>query len=184
MTPAAVSQYEAGANRPSSDTLLRLDTGCWRCLGALPRCCRRPRSTRGSFARCAAPRWPTAAGRGAIALVAHDIARAAGDVLPGVAMPEERPVALDASRGGDRTDCRGASGRTLGLPPGPAGPVVPLLESRGAVVIRLPLDTADVDAFSLPFRDRPVIVLGFRQERSSSIPIRRCPRARTSGDAR
>jgi Zn-dependent peptidase ImmA (M78 family) len=27
-------------------------------------------------------------------------------------------------------------------------------------VIRLPLDTADVDAFSLPFPDRPVIVLG------------------------
>jgi Zn-dependent peptidase ImmA (M78 family) len=38
--------------------------------------------------------------------------------------------------------------------------VVDLLEDRGAVVIRLPLDTADVDAFSLPFQDRPVVVLG------------------------
>jgi Zn-dependent peptidase ImmA (M78 family) len=31
---------------------------------------------------------------------------------------------------------------------------------RCLVVIRLPLDTADVDAFSLPFHDRPVVVLG------------------------
>jgi Zn-dependent peptidase ImmA (M78 family) len=35
-----------------------------------------------------------------------------------------------------------------------------LLEEKGAVVIRLTLDTADVDAFSLPFHDHPVIVLG------------------------
>ena len=27
-------------------------------------------------------------------------------------------------------------------------------------MIRLPLDTADVDAFSLPFHDQPVVVLG------------------------
>jgi Zn-dependent peptidase ImmA (M78 family) len=38
--------------------------------------------------------------------------------------------------------------------------VVEVLEKRGVIVIRLPLDTADVDAFSLPFRDRPVVVLG------------------------
>lgn len=34
------------------------------------------------------------------------------------------------------------------------------LEAQGVLVIRLPLDTADVDAFSLPFPDRPVVVLG------------------------
>jgi len=47
-----------------------------------------------------------------------------------------------------------------GVPPGPISSVVGLLESHGVVVIRMTLDSADVDAFSLPFVDRPVIVLG------------------------
>ena len=46
------------------------------------------------------------------------------------------------------------------MPPGPIADVVELLESHGVVVIRLPLDSADVDAFSLPFPDHPVVVLG------------------------
>jgi len=44
--------------------------------------------------------------------------------------------------------------------PGPAPELVGLLESYGVVVMRLPLESADVDAFSLPFTDRPVVVLG------------------------
>jgi hypothetical protein len=43
---------------------------------------------------------------------------------------------------------------------GPVPDVAGVLEKHGILVIRLPLDTADVDAFSLPFHDRPVIVLG------------------------
>lgn len=42
---------------------------------------------------------------------------------------------------------------------GPINNVVGTLEDRGIVVMRLPLATVDVDAFSLPFDDRPVIVL-------------------------
>jgi Zn-dependent peptidase ImmA (M78 family) len=38
--------------------------------------------------------------------------------------------------------------------------VVAELERHGVVVIRMPLGTADVDAFSLPFSDHPVVVLG------------------------
>ena len=51
---------------------------------------------------------------------------------------------------------RQAFGMQSGLVPNVAG----LLEEHGILVIRLPLDTADVDAFSLPFHDRPVVVLG------------------------
>jgi len=43
---------------------------------------------------------------------------------------------------------------------GPIDDVVQLPESYGVVVTRLPLDSADVDAFSLPFPDHPVVVLG------------------------
>ncbi len=49
---------------------------------------------------------------------------------------------------------------TFGMPRGPVRNVVETIEDHGLVVIRLPLDTADVDAFSLPFHDRPVVVLG------------------------
>ena len=48
----------------------------------------------------------------------------------------------------------------LAVPRGPLKSVVGLLRDRGSLVIRLPLDSADVDAFSLPFHDRPVVVLG------------------------
>jgi len=46
------------------------------------------------------------------------------------------------------------------VPPGPISNVVEILESHGIVVIRLPLGSADVDAFSLPFPNHPVVVLG------------------------
>ena len=46
------------------------------------------------------------------------------------------------------------------MPSGPVPNVAEVLEQHGILLIRLPLDTADVDAFSLPFHDRPVVVLG------------------------
>jgi hypothetical protein len=48
----------------------------------------------------------------------------------------------------------------FGMPSGPVPNVVETLETYGILVIRLPLDTADVDASSLPFDDRSVVVLG------------------------
>jgi Zn-dependent peptidase ImmA (M78 family) len=50
--------------------------------------------------------------------------------------------------------------RCWSVPDGPVEDVVSLLENHGVVVIRLPLGSADVDAFSLPFADHPVVVLG------------------------
>jgi Zn-dependent peptidase ImmA (M78 family) len=38
------------------------------------------------------------------------------------------------------------------------------MEQHGIIVTRLPLDTGDVDAFSLPFQDHPVVVLGADKE--------------------
>lgn len=46
------------------------------------------------------------------------------------------------------------------VPGGPICDVTRLLEDHGVAIIRLPLDSADVDAFSLPFSDHPVVVLG------------------------
>lgn len=46
------------------------------------------------------------------------------------------------------------------LPPGPIGDIVSLLEQHGVTVIRLSFSTSAVGAFSLPFPDHPVVVLG------------------------
>jgi hypothetical protein len=54
---------------------------------------------------------------------------------------------------------------------GPITSVIELLEQQGVVVMRLPLSTADVDAFSLSFADHPVVVLG-SEKRSCPVAIR------------
>lgn len=157
VTPAAISQYEAGAIRPASSTLVRMSEALAVPEGFLELA--PPEEHEGFFRSLRRTSVSHRRRARAIAQVAYDLAQAVGDALPEVAMPKERPVGLDAAP--EEIEKVAESVRNdLGLPAGPAGPVVPLLESLGVVVIRLPLDTADVDAFSLPFRDRPVIVLG------------------------
>src|SRR5262249_36580453 len=97
----------------------------------------------------------------ALAHIAHDLTTrdAANKALPPVSIPHVPPPDLDAPRE-DIEDLAQRVRRAWRLAPGPAPNVVDLLEVHGIVVLRLPLDTADVDAFSLPFPDRPVIVLG------------------------
>jgi Zn-dependent peptidase ImmA (M78 family)/DNA-binding XRE family transcriptional regulator len=157
VTPAAVSQYEAGANRPAAETIARMSAVLEVPEGFMELA--PPEEHEGFFRslrRTSVAHRRRARG---IALVVHDIVQTAGDVLPELAMPNERPVALNAEIEEIERIAEGVR-KDLDLPPGPTGPMVALLESRGAIVIRLPLDTADVDAFSLPFRDRPIIVLG------------------------
>lgn len=95
----------------------------------------------------------------ALAHVAHDIASGAPtSVLPHAAIPTH-PVGLDAPRQ-EIEDIAGQIRGQWGVPSGPVENVVELLEEHGVIVIRLPLDSADVDAFSLPFAEHPVVVLG------------------------
>jgi Zn-dependent peptidase ImmA (M78 family)/transcriptional regulator with XRE-family HTH domain len=158
VTPAALSQFESGAIRPGADTRQRLadvldvpdeffmleliDTheGFFRSLRRTPVADRRK-------AR-------------AVAHIAHDLAtHTASDYLP----PPQLPRTATPSLGHDASTPEGAAAhvrKAWGLPPGPVPNVVELLESRGIVVMRLPLVSSDVDAFSLPFPDRPIIVLG------------------------
>jgi Zn-dependent peptidase ImmA (M78 family) len=96
----------------------------------------------------------------AIAHVAHDVAQTAGaNQLPRVSIPCLPVADLEAPRA-ELEDVAAQVRAVMGLPTGPVPDVVQTLEDHGLIVIRLPLDTADVDAFSLPFNDRPVVVLG------------------------
>lgn len=158
LTPAAISQFESGATRPGAATVARLaevlrvpadffsmqpvdaHEGYFRSL-------RRSPITHRRRAR-------------AVAHIAHDAVVAAG---PGAFPAYDLPRIPINDLRADQTELEAAAQRArsaMGVPGGPVADVVDLLERHGVVVIRLPLDTADVDAFSLPFADRPVVILG------------------------
>ena len=159
LSPAAISQFESGATRPGAESLSQLaDTlqvpidffgqpitetheGFFRSL----------RRTAVSDRRRAR----------SIAHVAHDLALAAtaSGQFPTSAIPRILPSGLDAGRD-EIEDIAQQVRRSWRVPDGPIEDVVSLLENHGVVVIRLPLGSADVDAFSLPFVDHPVVVLG------------------------
>lgn len=159
VTAAALGQYESGTTRPSPEARAQLshvlDVPAE--FFALPVV-----ETHDGFFRLTR-RTPVAHRRHARALahIAHDLATrdAADKALPAVSLPCLPQPDLDAPRE-DIEQLAQDVRRAWGLPAGPAPNVVELLESHGIIVLRLPLDTADVDAFSLPFPDRPVVVLG------------------------
>ena len=158
VTPAAISQFESGAIKPSAETCEQLG----RQLGVptgfffLPLI-----KTHEGFFRSL--RRTTVADRRkarAIAHIAHDLAThdSAPDVILQTLIPEF-PIPVSGKIGDVEDVAARVRGQWKTLP-GPVPDMVELIERHGAVVIRLPLGSADVDAFSLPFDDRPVIVLG------------------------
>ena len=159
VTAAAVSQFESGATRPGPGTVLRLGgvlevPSAFFSLSVT--------ETHEGFFRSL--RRTTVAQRRkarAIAHIAHDVAVLAtpGDDLPDPSVPYFPVEDLHAGDDVFEETARRVR-RDWRTPPGPIPNVVALLEAHGILVTRLPLVTADVDAFSLPFQDRPVIVLG------------------------
>jgi Zn-dependent peptidase ImmA (M78 family)/DNA-binding XRE family transcriptional regulator len=158
-TPAAISQFESGATRPSADTVKQL-AGQLRvpeAFFALP-----VSDTHEGFFRSL--RRTTVSDRRrarAIAHIAHDAAvhPHAAIYFGALKLPTLRVSGLSVQIE-EIEEYTEIVRRAWRVPRGPAPNLVELLEEHGIVVIRLPLESADVDAFSLPFADRPVIVLG------------------------
>ena len=69
------------------------------------------------------------------------------------------PVPADAARATVEATARDVRAM-WGLPRGPVDNVIRTVERHGAVVASLLLESDSVDAFSVPFTDRPVVVLG------------------------
>lgn len=90
--------------------------------------------------------------------LAHDLAEAAAGEFPSVDIPDLPAPDLDP-----KSDWPTHAARTVRrrwrIGPGPIPDVIASLEGHGILVLRLVLDSIDVDAFSLPFDDRPVVVL-------------------------
>jgi len=158
VSPAAVSQFEGGAAHPSPSTLTRLAEA----LDVPEPFLVRPLiDTHEGFFR-SLRRTAVSARRHAraVAHVAHDVALHAADggLLVAHAVPRI-DLQLDASVR-EIEETAGVVREAWAIPTGPVGDIVGLLEQHGVTVIRLPLSTAAVDAFSLPFADHPVVVLG------------------------
>lgn len=170
-TPAAVSQWENGHNRPSTDALEILasvlevpveffertsretaTTGAW---------FRSKRSTTVGARRQAAAR---------IALVREFVRSIEEHVdLPPFALPHiELPAPIENTaptreRNSYRVSIEAAADRLrtgLGLPSGPIENVVRVLERHGVIVVRMTRVDPRIDAFSMPFEGRPIVVLG------------------------
>jgi len=157
LTPAAVSQFEAGFTSPSAATIVKMA----KALGVPAPFLELPidTTTEGFFRSLRRTSVGHRRQARALAHLAHDVAAAASTkALPPTAVPSIPVVDLDAPRS-ELEEAAAQVRARLGLPRGPIENMVELLEAMGVVVVRLPMDTSDVDAFSLPFHDRPVVVL-------------------------
>lgn len=159
LTPAAISQLEAGRSRPSAQTLVALAdatgypidyfarhqgdaefTGFFRSLRSSP-----VRERRRALA------W------------AHLLNDLAGALASHVRLPQldvpRHVVDAETSREEIEQIADGVR-ETWGLGWGPIDDVVRQLEIHGVIVAALPLHRLDLDAFSAWFSERPVAVLG------------------------
>ncbi|PPA56356.1 helix-turn-helix domain-containing protein [Micromonospora chalcea] len=159
LTPAAISQFESGAARPSPESVHALSAT----LQVPTEFLAQPLTeTHEGFFRSLRRTAVVDRRRArAIAHVAHDLALHATRTghFAGGDVPRIRSSGLDAPRS-EIERIADQVRKTWNVPAGPITDVVRLLEGHGIAVIRLPLGTADVDAFSLPFSDHPVVVLG------------------------
>ena len=159
VTPAAVSQFETGVTRPRHRRGGPDDQRTRRPCPVL-HAAASPKPTTGSSGRCAGPRSPTVAAPGHSPtspttwrwLPGHPGCRRSACLSS--PSPAWRPPNSELEEAARQVR------HAFGMPSGPVPNVAETLEKHGVLVIRLPLDTADVDAFSLPFHDRPVVVLG------------------------
>jgi Zn-dependent peptidase ImmA (M78 family)/DNA-binding XRE family transcriptional regulator len=158
VTPAALSQYESGLARPGLETRHRIGS----VLEVPDEFFDLPtdRPPEGFFRSLRRTSLAARRRAAAIGCIAHDVA-----VSPGLArhLPAPTIPRLPVNSDADEREIERIASQVRHqweLKPGPVQNVVALLERHGAVVIRLPLDSPDVDAFSMPFFDHPVVVLG------------------------
>jgi len=162
VTPAALSQFENGEAKPSAHTLAHLAAATDfplrffatdPALGEVAAVDGFFRSLRATSARH----------RRRHRALAELVRFVAVGLQHHVRLPEpdlpRNPVRPDAT-GADVTEVAREVRAIWGLPPGPIRDAVRTVERHGAVASRLLLDSDTVDAFSVPFPDRPVVVLG------------------------
>jgi Zn-dependent peptidase ImmA (M78 family)/transcriptional regulator with XRE-family HTH domain len=156
ITAAALSQLESGSSRPTRATLGRL-ASAYGVPTAFFELVMEP--VHEGFFRSL--RRTSAIDRRraqAVAYIARDIATLSSHPTSHSSVP----VLTRLARRPTPNEIEDAAGRVRSewrIPAGPIPNVVDLLEKHGVIVIRLALESSDVDAFSVAFVDRPVVVL-------------------------
>jgi Zn-dependent peptidase ImmA (M78 family)/transcriptional regulator with XRE-family HTH domain len=162
VTPAALSQFEKGDTKPSAATLacLAVATGFPLRFFATDPTVGEVATVDGFFRSL---RSTGARQRRRHRALAELVRLVVAGLQHHVRLPEPDvpriPIRADATRAEVAAVARQVRA-TWELPPGPIGHVIRTVERHGAVATRLLLDSDTVDAFSVPFPDWPVIVLG------------------------
>ena len=162
LTAASVSQFENGHSRPSATTLERLATSLNMPVSffAAPITGGTGSDHDGFFRslRSTAPKDRRQA-RALVEIIrALTVALEAVTALPDLNLPRH-PVSPDTPPA--EIEAIAAAVRThWNLPPGPVDNVVRYIERNGIVTTRVHTSLEKVDAFCVPYPDRPVIVLG------------------------
>lgn len=159
LTPGAVSQFENGHARPSAATLMRIAGSLDLPLSFFARHTGSSGPPPKAFFRSL--RSTSASDRGrahARAVLVHDLTLALEEhvMLPAVDIPS---ISNSTSRDAIERTAEKARAH-FGLPAGPVENVVLCLERQGVVIARFRVEMDRVDAFSVPFENRPVAILG------------------------
>lgn len=164
ITAGSLSQFENGHSRPAAVTLGRLAvvlqvplaffaaparlgqeepvTGFFRSLRSTA-----PRDRQRALAYVQLARELTLELEKYVALPGHDLSWTGQEVADGLAREEIEDLAHGVRQ-------------RWNVPPGPVEDVVRAMERHGIVTTRFHVGLNDVDAFSVPFPDRPIVALG------------------------
>jgi len=161
VSPASITQYEAGKTVPPSATFLRLAMACGVSAAYLQHRPdrRRPDMSARSFFRSL--RSTTQRERDRADALAEHVFDVVDWLDRNVHLPLVEVPHLPPGSGGrgEIEDIAAELRRVWKMQPGPVPHVVRLLETHGVVVARLPSGGRSLDAFSRWFGDRPLIVL-------------------------
>lgn len=161
LSPAAVSQFEKGQARPSHRTLRRLADALEFPVRFFGHAAGTELAGAQGFFRSlrSAPQRLRTTALARAELVRHFVLVLERYVLlPTLIFP--RQETLDTSSVDLIEEIALETRQALGVEEGPLPHAVRLLETSGAVVTRLAVQDGRIDAFSVPFQDRPVVVLG------------------------
>jgi Zn-dependent peptidase ImmA (M78 family)/transcriptional regulator with XRE-family HTH domain len=164
LTGAAISQFELGNAVPSDETMSALTRALGVDASFLSSASSNEEAEVPAFFRSlrAAPARERKKARSIIQLV-HRVAAVLDDEvgLTEVLIPRvlTDPYAEAEERRAQAEGAAAAVRRAWSVDAGPVPHVLRLLERHGACCVRLPLGEERVDAFSVNFRDRPVVVM-------------------------
>lgn len=159
VTAAAISQFENGHSRPSSNTLLKISSALDLPPAYFARRAGAPAEAPAAFFRSLRSTSATDRRRAAALVgLVHELVLAVEQhvALPTVDTPEPTPVDDDHVE-----DVAARAREHFRLDPhAPIPDVIRVLERHGIVTARFRVDAAKMDAFSVAYPDRPIVVLG------------------------